>query len=495
MPTETEHYTDEEILRDIERDLEAEKAREDFENDEKDFEDESEISKETDDPALQDILEHKGGQIEDWELTHRSSGEYMFDGKGIVDTRTGESLTEKIDSGYDDGYRAAHHETLELLKSGESMIRLPDYIEERAGEEILHVTHLLRAPDGSVSYEIRSTMIGEDEEDDEFEGEETSESSEKDHHVEWHESPQEVVEEQIEVVQETVAHMHETTFYSGVPAETYFETPIVNEAAPEIAEEKEEVAEKSWLSRFLAPESPTPEPVREKIFESLPVFVESVEEKGAEPPVEQAKLAQQEQEASPASKELAVESPEAAVKIEPAPLFNEPITRLIREVVIPKMEQRIVEEKGLEETELSIAEKPEVEVVRESLPLGEHRARHEEIINIKSSGETREQDHVVRSSVERERLPAQTTHEKPARAETIDIPAAEETRSERVMTGAEILQRALGIPTTPRFVATRESVNPEVLRPTRYSPPQNDNTPVQTTSRRTLNGISMRRAG
>ena len=508
MPTEIEHYTDEEILRDAERGIEDGRTHEDVAD--KEFEkaeDDVEFPKETEDEALQDILEYKGGHPEDWELTHRSSGEYMFDGSEMINTKTGESLTKQIENGFDDGYIAAHHDTLELLKGGESMIMLPDHEDE---DGVLHVTHLLLGPDNSITYEIRSTKIHEREDEEIFYAEEATGRPGAHQQVEFYEETVITPEERVETVAETMEHTNETVFEGSTPVEQVFGTPITQEVTPLVAveqrtetvqenptievvnETKEETKETSWLSRFLRSESPTLAQEEHNSLESLPVFVGNTEvvEVGEQVILE----VRSEVEVAPV---VDFELPERVTEqvvnendashIEHLPASAQQTVEIQREIfdAIIEQKQPVVEVKPI--TLKIERSEPAAKIEQRPIVVKTPEIRHPEVVKTPEK---------VRPEIKREKNVTELVRSTPVRQElSKDVPTSfENSKKERVaLSGNEILLRSLGIPTVSRAINARESMNPEALRSSRYSPPQNDNAPVQTTNRRSLNGIRMRR--
>jgi hypothetical protein len=515
MPTETEHYIDDELLRDAERGIENERTPEFADDDEKDTEDEAEILGETGDPVLDDVLRYKGGEPEDWELTHRSSGEYMFNGSEMINAKTGESLTAQIESGYDAGYITAHHETLEMLKSGESLIMLPDYEDE---DGVLHVTHLLLGPDNGITYEIRSTRVSERVDEEIFEVEEVTEEATTQNHIEFYEETVLTPEQRVETAPETFEHVHETTLDSlAADVGTEQQTEIVIEKTTEVSEIKEEVKETSWLSRFLRPESPALTPEENNSLESLPVFTENLD-------VGEARLAQQENmqrgestinsevrayeyEIEVERKEHNVEQPTyhsesfVTAQIEHVPASTQQTVEIQREIfeaiveqkqsVVEKIESPAVErsaekvQHSVEETRLTVA-KVEQEPSRANIESSKTQVL---AFLRESNGKTAESSHESGQ-------PLAKNTERAYGESFKDAPTSfENSKNERLaQSGNEILLHSLGIPFAPRLTNAREVTNLEKPRSTRYSPPQNDNASVPTTSRRTLHGIRMRRA-
>lgn len=114
---------------------------------------------------LQFVMEQRGGSASDWEMTYSGGGEggHRFDGKELIDAQ-GRSLTKEIENAaLTDGQItaaekvAAHHAMLEHWKQnpGEAHL-LPDWVEKRDGEEIIHVTVARLDANGFVSYETWS---------------------------------------------------------------------------------------------------------------------------------------------------------------------------------------------------------------------------------------------------------------------------------------------------------------------------------------------------
>ncbi|MDP3645631.1 MAG: hypothetical protein Q8R25_00905 [bacterium] len=546
MPTETENYIDEEILRNAERSVETERARE-YEKAEEgeDNEDVFKVEELTDDPILQDVLEHKGGMPEDWELTHSSSGEYVFNGTEIIHTSTGESLTKSIENSQDAGYAAAHHEMLAAWKSGEMLTRLPDFEEQKEnGDVVLHITHMIRGADNSVSYEIRSTIISRREEEELPIVEDIVEHEEAVAHVGFQEELEIVPQERVEVAFETSEYMHETAFDSSTPVEVTFETPVVQEVTPTIAveqrtetvvenatgsvisepneaprgtaarypakfseaypasprlcrvlhspsspqqaagysaKEKKEVAQESWLYDFLKENIYVPEEERSEVQRPTSV-AEIVEEKAV---VEHAVAAKV---------EVAPVSPmEQPLLHQEAPLphaeYTSPqqhIIKQVREVVIPKIERAIEVPKI--KIEQANDTRPVIEKVEYKQSMTGVESPKTQVLAFleKSSGKT------VRSAPEIVRPATKNEHAREPLKDTPTVTDAE--KSERKLGGEEIVLRVLGLPTAPRVIREPGFARVEGLRPLRYSPPPNDEAPVRSSNRNTLNGISMSRA-
>ena len=502
MPTETEHYTDEEILRDAERGIDAERTPEFTDDEER--EDELEITKETDDPALQDILLHKGGHPEDWELTYKGTGEYVFNGSEVINAKTGESWTKKIEGESDEANIATHHAMLEQWKNGESLTRLPDFEEEKDnGDVVLHVTHMIRGADNSVTYEIRSTVISQREEEDVVAVDEEAEKTETYAHVEFQEDTLAVAEEYVEPLPETAAYAHETTFDSSTPIEMSSETPAAQEVAPTIRTEQrleivsenpsgeaaekteEKIAPDAWLYDLLKDNIFVPAPKQHETQESAPVIAEKF---NTEVIVEQPIMIPPEV----VSVEQPIKRPEPFVApiVEQVPSHIETVTGLVSEVAVPTVEYR----QTVGKVEQVPVEKREMKMVAEPV------ARVEKVqpIILKTPG-LRKREVILRPEVHSEKKPVETVagtvREKPRDDEMVGGPSVVEPKTERALTGQEILLRAIGLPTISR-VQTREFAHMEGLRPARYSPPQQDEQRTPRSSGRvsSLNGISMRRA-
>lgn len=145
MYTETEDYVDEEYASEPEH-IEHEPRQEENREFEGTSEDEGILEAKELDHGTHAVLEHKGGEADDWELAYWGDSGYRFDGECIRDPDGNVWMNED---------RELHEEMLAQWKEGgEVVFFLPDYRESEDDVEVLYVTQLILGADGRVTYEI-----------------------------------------------------------------------------------------------------------------------------------------------------------------------------------------------------------------------------------------------------------------------------------------------------------------------------------------------------
>lgn len=103
------------------------------------------------DPGLRAVMEHKGGEADDWSLEQRGESGYRFDGEHVRGPDGAIWMNE--DAGL-------HREMLAQWQEGRGAVFfLPDYRETTADGETLYVTQLILAENGAVTYEIHKHEI------------------------------------------------------------------------------------------------------------------------------------------------------------------------------------------------------------------------------------------------------------------------------------------------------------------------------------------------
>lgn len=161
MQTETEHFTDEEYLTDLEDGIEnapslEDEGQETFEYDQEENAETAELQVFIE-SGHQAVLEQKGGDAEDWQLEYRGDSGYRFDGRDIRDPSGAIWANEDA---------SLHQEMLSQWREGGSgVFFLPDHREQTDNGEVLYVTQLILDEGGGVTYEIHKHEMTHGEEE------------------------------------------------------------------------------------------------------------------------------------------------------------------------------------------------------------------------------------------------------------------------------------------------------------------------------------------
>ncbi len=161
MQFETEHFTDEEYLADIEDSIEdaptlENESREVFEYDQEEDTETAELSAFIE-SGHQAVLEQKGGEAQDWQLEYRGDSGYRFDGQEIRDPSGNIWANEDA---------SLHQEMIvQWREGGSGVFFLPDHREQTDDGEVLYVTQLILDAGGGVTYEIHKHEMTHDKED------------------------------------------------------------------------------------------------------------------------------------------------------------------------------------------------------------------------------------------------------------------------------------------------------------------------------------------